>query len=186
MARQRKKHPTKVKTSTPAPISLKLTLPARSKTTKTASTSQIAVEVDKELNLEPANPASQLVPASALPVSQPVPAAPAVLVAQPVPAAPLPVPQAMPAVVTEPTAEMALASAFNHLHDERMDQDIEFFAAAIPHPVESPPGSKLLEDFFTLEDSQDESEIAIPPTQKPKQSKRSQEKAELEEKAQRK
>jgi hypothetical protein len=43
-----------------------------------------------------------------------------------------------------------------------------------------------LEEFFTLEDSQDESEISIPLTQKSKQTKKSQEKAELEKKAQRK
>ena len=67
-----------------------------------------------------------------------------------------------------------------------MDQDIEIIAGDAKHVPESPPESTLLEDFFTLEDSQDEGEISIPLTQKPKQTKKSQEKAELEEKAQRK
>jgi hypothetical protein len=188
MAKQRKKPPTKNKISTPTPNPLKLTLPARPKTTETAATSQVAVEADRQMDREPANPASQLVPASALLFSQPVTAAPAIPVPQPTAAPSLPVLQA--AAATPVVTKLAgLASALKHIHDEKMDQDIEILAAAataVPYYPESPPGSKLLEDFFTLDDSQDESEILIRPTQKAKQTKKSQEKAEQEEKAQRK
>ena len=70
-------------------------------------------------------------------------------------------------------------------------QDVEILAANLNVKVDdpvTPPAAKLLADFFTLEDSQDEGE-ATPLAHKPKQSKKSLAKpdaAELEEKAQRK
>jgi hypothetical protein len=158
MAKQRKKRPETDEVSTPTPKRLKLTLPARPKPTKTATTSLVAVEVDKQPNHEPANPASQLVPASVLPVSKCVTVAPAVSVSQPVPEAPsLPTFQATPVAVTKPTA---LASALNHLNDEEIDQEIEILTtAAIPYPQYQ---LEALGRLFTLDDSQDESEISTP------------------------
>jgi hypothetical protein len=178
MAKQPKKRTRKDKTTIPISNPLKLTLPARPRASDMATTSKFAVEAEEQPNLEPASPAP-LVPAPALPVSQP--ADPAIPISQPL-AVPSP-----PALQPTPIIPAGLTPALD-LHDDEMDQDIEIIAGAtkpIQYP-ESSPGSKLLEDFFTLDDSQDESEISIlPPTQKQKQTKKSQEKANLEEKAQR-
>jgi len=76
----------------------------------------------------------------------------------------------------------------NLLDDDEIDPDIEIIQFAGPGAAKPvpylPPRSNSLEDFFTLDDSQDESEVSVPVTPKPKQTKKSQEKAKQEEKAQ--
>jgi len=70
------------------------------------------------------------------------------------------------------------------LHSHNVEQEI----LDVLHSEPLPAATKLMDNFFTLEDSQGEDEISPPPTQKPKQSKKSvsaQAKAEIDEKAQR-
>ena len=79
----------------------------------------------------------------------------------------------------------AVTEAFPHCNNEQVEQEVEILS--VSHPVEIVPAAKLMDNFFTLEDSQDEEEISPLPTQKPKQLKKSaQAKAEMDEKARRK
>ena len=97
----------------------------------------------------------------------------------------LPVSEPLPAVVVEPFVNDCIPLE----HMDVLGQELEILAVAnVNHnePV-TPPAAKLLADFFTLEDSQDEGE-ATPLAPKAKQSKKSLAKAsaKLDEKAQRK
>jgi hypothetical protein len=64
----------------------------------------------------------------------------------------------------------AVAEAFPHCNNEQVEQEVEILS--VSHSVETVPAAKLMDNFFTLEDSQDKEEISPPPTQKPKQFKK--------------
>lgn len=59
----------------------------------------------------------------------------------------------------------AVTEAFPHCNNEQVEQEVEILS--VSHPVEIVPAAKLIDNFFTLEDSQDEEEISPLPTQKP-------------------
>ena len=136
-------------TVTPRPTSLKLTLPARRDNTASetipipAAPSPIAV--DLELVGRLSEPATSE-SASTVPILQPVPAL----------------------AVHAPTTVKSLSNCYDTA-EEAMEQDIEILS--IQHP-KTPP-MNLLDNFFTLEDSQDESEVSPPIELKPKPSRKS-------------
>jgi hypothetical protein len=149
--------------STSASKSLKLVLPARCNNTEISSIPPVKVaEVDAVSVQQGPEPATAISP-----VSDP-----------------------LPAVVVKPT----MVDNIPLTRVEAIEQDIEIVGEPVANidysydPV-TPPALKLLADFFTLEDSQDEGD-ATPLAQKPKQSSKKKlamaEAAALDEKAQRK